>query len=144
MTKHKLPSAGAGPASLPTSLPTALPTPAAPRGLRTASSLPAPINPVTSPGARAARRPHASKPGAAPVPKPRAPSSAAPPNDRLLRSVEVMALLAVSEATFYRLKRRPDFPLAIELGDGLLRFSEREMRAWIGSLSRRRARPCAR
>ena len=60
-------------------------------------------------------------------------------SDRLLRINQVRAKLGgISRATLWRMRRRPDFPAAIEVSPGLQLFRESEIDSFVERQQRTR------
>lgn len=56
--------------------------------------------------------------------------------DRFLSLHEVRARTGLSRATIYRLQKAGAFPAAYQLGSRAVRWSERELEAWLASRPR--------
>ena len=57
-------------------------------------------------------------------------------DDRLLRRDEVERVVGVTTATIYRLMRQRAFPEPLRVGPRAVRWSSRELRAWIAKRPR--------
>ena len=55
-------------------------------------------------------------------------------NDRFLKTPEILSIVGVSRATFYRLVSRNEFPAGHKIGSGTARrWLESEVNAWMAS-----------
>ena len=56
--------------------------------------------------------------------------------DRLLTRAEVSRRTGATRSSIYRWMRENRFPLPLRVGQGTVRWSEREIEAWVASLPR--------
>ena len=60
--------------------------------------------------------------------------------DRLLRRREVEQRIGIARSTLYQLMRAGEFPLPLKIGPKAVRWSQREIEAWVEERPRAKGR----